>query len=55
MCTTLYQSYIHTYLYICIIGTEARQYITELMKEELGLDFDDVFESFDDTPLGRQL
>ena len=42
----------HVYLYNYIIGTEAREYITKLMKEELGLEFDDVFESFDDTPLG---
>lgn len=33
-------------------GSEARDYTATKMKEELGLNFDDVFESFDDVPLG---
>ena len=33
-------------------GSEARDYTAMKMKEELGLNFDDVFESFDNVPLG---
>ena len=33
-------------------GSEAREYTAQMMKEELGLNFDDVFESWDDNPLG---
>jgi aarF domain-containing kinase len=33
-------------------GSEARVYAAMMMKEEMGLDFDEVFESWDDVPLG---
>lgn len=33
-------------------GTEAREYVRLMMKEELGIDFDAVFSSWDDVPLG---
>ena len=33
-------------------GSEAREYTAQMMKEEMGLNFDDVFESWDDNPLG---
>ena len=33
-------------------GTEAREYVRAKMKEELNLDFDEVFELWDDVPLG---
>jgi predicted unusual protein kinase regulating ubiquinone biosynthesis (AarF/ABC1/UbiB family) len=34
-------------------GTEARAFVALKLKEELGLIFDDVFESWDDIPLGE--
>lgn len=34
-------------------GDGARRYVSEKMKEELNLEFDDVFSSWDDTPLGQ--
>lgn len=33
-------------------GTQAREYVASKLKEELGFDFDDVFSSFDDEPIG---
>lgn len=33
-------------------GSEARRYVAKQLRAELDLDFDDVFESFDDVPLG---
>ena len=33
-------------------GSGAREYTAKMLKEELGLAFDDVFESWDDVPLG---
>ena len=33
-------------------GTQAREFIAQKLKEELGLEFDEVFSSFDDKPLG---
>lgn len=33
-------------------GNEGRKYATLKIKEELGLEFDDVFESWDDVPIG---
>jgi aarF domain-containing kinase len=33
-------------------GSEAKEYVARLCKEELGKEFDDVFESWDDKPLG---
>ena len=33
-------------------GSGAREYTAQKMQEEQGLNFDDVFESWDDTPLG---
>ena len=33
-------------------GTQAREYVAAKLKEELQLDFDDVFASFDDAPIG---
>lgn len=33
-------------------GSEAKEYLRGKMKEELGLDFDDVFSHWDDKPLG---
>jgi aarF domain-containing kinase len=33
-------------------GVSARDYVTKVMKEELGQDFDDVFSSWEDEPLG---
>jgi predicted unusual protein kinase regulating ubiquinone biosynthesis (AarF/ABC1/UbiB family) len=35
-------------------GTAAREYVTKKLREELGLEFNDVFESWDDTPLGTE-
>jgi predicted unusual protein kinase regulating ubiquinone biosynthesis (AarF/ABC1/UbiB family) len=35
-------------------GTEARAFVALKLKEELGLIFDDVFESWDDIPLGEK-
>lgn len=34
------------------VGSQARDFIALKLKEELGLEFDDVFSSFDDKPLG---
>lgn len=34
------------------VGNEARDYCAKKLREELDLDFDDVFESFDEVPLG---
>ena len=34
------------------IGSGAREYTAKMLKEELGVAFDDVFESWDDAPLG---
>lgn len=34
------------------VGSEAKHYVAKLCKEELGLEFDDVFESWEDKPLG---
>lgn len=33
-------------------GSEARDYVAKLLKDELGLEFDDVFEEWNDKPLG---
>jgi aarF domain-containing kinase len=33
-------------------GSEARVYLTKMLKEDLGLEFDDVFSSFEEEPLG---
>ena len=33
-------------------GSEAREYVAQKLEEELGLNFDDVFESWDDEALG---
>ena len=33
-------------------GNEARQFLSDRLREDLGLSFDDVFESFDDSPIG---
>ena len=33
-------------------GLQARQFLRARLLEDLGLDFDDVFESFDDDPIG---
>jgi aarF domain-containing kinase len=37
---------------LLIIGSEAKEYVAKLCKDELGKDFDDIFESWDDVPLG---
>lgn len=36
----------------CFEGTGAREYVTAKLKEELGLDFNEVFSEWDDKPLG---
>ena len=36
----------------CFEGTGAREYVRGKLKEELGLDFDEVFSEWDDVPLG---
>jgi aarF domain-containing kinase len=33
-------------------GSEAREYCAKLLREELGLEFDDIFSNWDDIPLG---
>jgi predicted unusual protein kinase regulating ubiquinone biosynthesis (AarF/ABC1/UbiB family) len=33
-------------------GTEAREYVTKLCREELHREFDDIFELWEDDPIG---
>lgn len=33
-------------------GQEAREFLSNMLREDLGLEFNDVFESFEDDPIG---